>query len=309
MAPRFQNLDPDPTLSEFPNLFKLLLGRGRSAWPSQVDWPVTPPPPQRVAGEALRVTFINHATVLIQTAGLNILTDPHFSLRCSPVSWAGPRRAHAPGVAFEDLPPIDLVLLSHNHYDHMDIPSLERLFATHDCALMTGLGVGGHLRPALRPRVTEMAWWETRSFKGLPISFVPVQHFSARGFHDRFETLWGGFVLQTPAGPVYFPGDTAYGSHFRLTRERFGPFKLALLPIGAYEPRWFMKKMHVNPQEAVQAFLDLEASAALGIHFGCFRLTYEAIDAPTTALKQALEEARISSETFRTIAPGNAWEL
>ena len=174
-------------------------------------------------GRALRLSFINHATVLIQAAGLNILTDPHFSLRCSPVSWAGPKRAHAPGIAFEDLPPIDLVLLSHNHYDHMDLPSLEKLFAKHPCTLATGLGMKRYLRPEWHGRTLELDWWQKLDFKGLPVTFVPVRHFSARSFHDRFESLWGGFVLEGPQGPLYFPGDTAYGSHFKLTRERFGP--------------------------------------------------------------------------------------
>src|SRR5260221_46529 len=162
----------------------MLLTRKHAPWPKWVEITPGPRPPERVQGKNLRLTFINHATALIQTAGLNIITDPHFSLRCSPVSWAGPKRVHVPGIAFEDLPPIDLVLLSHNHYDHMDLPSLKRLFAGHDCRLVTGLETGRYLRKDLRARVIELDWWEKREFGALKLNFVPVRHFSARSFHD-----------------------------------------------------------------------------------------------------------------------------
>ena len=184
--PPYKNIEPDSAPNTLPRVFKMLLTTRRAAWPKWVEIEPGSKPVERVHGKALRLTFINHATVLIQAQDLNIITDPHYSLRCSPVSWAGPKRAHAPGIAFEDLPPLDLILLSHNHYDHMDLPTLRRLLDTHDCGLFTGLGVSRYLPKALRARASEMDWWEKREFKGLPVSFVPVQHFSARSFHDRF---------------------------------------------------------------------------------------------------------------------------
>jgi L-ascorbate metabolism protein UlaG (beta-lactamase superfamily) len=296
-------------MNTLPMVFKMLLTRRPAKWPKWVEFPRQPKPPQRVEGSALRLTFINHATVLIQSAGLNILSDPQYSLRCSPVSFAGPKRAHAPGVAFEELPPIDLVLLSHNHYDHMDMPSLRRLLKEHPCSIATGLEMRRYFKGVDPARILELDWWQGIQFKGLTLHFVPVRHFSARSFHDRFETLWGGFVLEAPYGKIYFPGDTAYGKHFAMTAERLGKMKMAILPIGAYEPRWFMGSVHVNPQEAVQAFQDLGAELALGVHFGCFQLTEEPIDEPLKALARALAAAGIAPERFQTLQPGAAWQL
>ena len=288
----------------------MMFTRRPSKWPKWVDYPPAAKPPERVMGASLRLTYINHATVLIQTGGLNLVTDPHYSLRCSPVQWAGPARAHAPGLAFENLPPIDYVLLSHNHYDHMDMGTLTRLLEAHPCKIVTGLKTGDYLPQALRSRVAELDWWQSLELgAGAKAHFVPVQHFSARGMHDRFRSLWGGFVLEGPWGKIYFPGDTAYGRHFSLVRERLGAMRMGLLPIGAYAPRWFMKEVHMIPEETVQAFQDLGCEFALGIHWGCFQLTEEPIFEPVERMNAARDAAGISADRFKAINPGQFWEL
>ena len=303
---KFKNLEPFK--AGLPQVMKMLFTSRRKGWPKWVDYAPAARPLLRIDSSALRITYINHATVLIQTGGLNILTDPHYSMRCSPVSFAGPKRAHAPGIAFEELPPIDLVLLSHNHYDHLDLPTLSRLLAAHPCKIVAGLQAKRDLPSAMHSRVIELDWWQSVDL-GLKIHFVPVQHFSARSFHDRFKVLWGGFVIEAPAGKIYFPGDSAYGGHFKLTRERLGAMRYAVMPVGAYEPRWFMKEVHMIPEESVQAFQDLGCEYALGVHWGCFQLTEEAIDEPVKRLAAAVAVAGISPDRFRAIDPGQHWDL
>jgi L-ascorbate metabolism protein UlaG (beta-lactamase superfamily) len=303
---KFKNLEPFK--AGLPQVLRMMLTRRVSPWPLWVDYPLGSKPPRRVEGASLRLTYINHATVLIQTGGLNILSDPHYSLRCSPLSFAGPKRVHAPGIAFEDLPPIDVVLLSHNHYDHLDLPTLNKLVEGHPCKIVTGLKATRDLPKSMHSRVLELNWWQSVDL-GMKIHFVPVQHFSARSFHDRFKVLWGGFCLESPAGRIYFPGDTAYGRHFSMAKERLGPMRVAVMPVGAYEPRWFMKEVHMIPEEAVQAYLDLGCSEALAVHWGCFQLTEEPIDEPLIRLKAALQKAGIEEGRFRALDPGQHWEL
>lgn len=304
---RYKNLEPFD--DSFRSFLKWVRTRARSAWPEWRDFPPQPAPPSRVEGALLRATFINHATVLLQWRGLNFLTDPHFSLRASPFSFIGPRRAHAPGIPYEDLPRIHAILLTHDHYDHMDITSLRRLTSGQGCPIYTGLGVAGQMPRDLRRHATEMDWWEHLPLApGLKLHFVPAQHFSARGIFDRMKTLWGGFVLESAQGNIYAAGDTARGRHFGMLKERFGCFRLALLPIGAYEPRWFMAKAHLNPEEAVNAMLALKAEHALAIHFGCFHLADEEMDAPLDALKVAVEKG-LGLDTFRVLMPGEGWDI
>jgi L-ascorbate metabolism protein UlaG (beta-lactamase superfamily) len=274
-------------------------------WREWTENPAHPPPPQRVGRGELRVTFVNHATVLLQMDGLNVLTDPIWSERCSPLSWAGPRRRRAPGLAFEALPPIDLVLLSHNHYDHMDLPTLQRIAERHRPRILTGLGNGAYLEAQGISGATELDWGQRLEVaEGLEVIAQTARHFSGRGLTDRNKTLWLSFVLRGPAGAVYFAGDTGFGPHFAETGRRYGPFRLALLPIGAYRPAWFMQDLHISPAEAVAAHGALRASTSVAIHFGTFRLSEEGQDQPVQELEAALEQAGAPRPRFWVLGFG-----
>jgi L-ascorbate metabolism protein UlaG (beta-lactamase superfamily) len=246
-------------------------------------------PPESVDGNELRVTYINHATVLIQMAGLNLLTDPVWSYRIGPMKGIGLRRHREPGIGFRDLPPIDAVLISHNHYDHLDLPTLRRLAREHNPQFISGLGNRLLLEPNGVKSCVEVDWWQSVELPGgARVTCVPAQHFSARGLSDRDRTLWCGFVIQGPAGPVYFSGDTGMGPHFELIKQRFGDMRLALLPIGAYLPRWFMKPVHISPADAVAVHKLLGASTSVAIHFGTFPLGDDGQYEPLEALGHAL---------------------
>ena len=251
-------------------------------------------------------TWVGHATVLVQAGGLNVLTDPVFSERASPVQFAGPRRAQPPGIALADLPRIDVVLVSHNHYDHLDRGSIEQLAARdrEHTVFLVPLGLKDWMVSAGARNVVELDWWDVQSVHGVPFQLVPVQHWSARGLGDRNKTLWGGWAVRAPDLHWYFSGDTGYASHFTQVRERGGPFDLALLAIGAYEPRWFMREQHMNPAEAVQAHRDLGARQSIAIHWGTFSLTDEALDQPPRDLAQARAAAGIDEAVFGVLAIG-----
>jgi len=284
-----------------------MLAESRQPWPAAVPVDVRRPPP---LGEAAAIiTFIGHATFLIQTAAGNILTDPVYSPCAGPLGRLGPRRARQPGVRFEDLPPISIVLLSHNHYDHCDLPTLRKVARRWDPLVVTPLGNGRLVRSAGLRRVEEVDWWQEATGAMLPITLTPARHFSARTPFDRNLALWGGFLLEVGDLRLLFAGDTAYDDLFQEIRRRFGAIDLALLPIGAYEPRWFMKSVHMNPAEAVQAHLDLEATESIGMHFGTFQLTAEGIDDPIHALAEACRERDVPSTRFRTLGFGESMRL
>ncbi len=269
----------------------------RQKWPSSIENKTYAPPPQRVQGNTISATWVGHSTVLIQTAGLNILTDPFFSDRASPFQFAGPKRVRNPGIALKDLPPLDVVVLSHNHYDHLDQPTLKALAKNHKAKLITPLGNGKHVSGH---DVVELDWRQSHQLGALKITAMPALHWSKRSFRDTNKSLWGAFVIEGPQGVIYFAADTGYGTgeHFREVRETFGPPRLSLIPIGAYEPRWFMAAQHMNPQEAVQAHLDLQSQTSLAIHHGTVQLTDETIDAPVLALDVALAEKALTRQDF-----------
>lgn len=241
-------------------------------------------PPSCVEGTELRVTLINHSTLLLQQSGTNILTDPIWSARASPFASIGPRRRRSPGVRWEDLPRIDVVLLSHNHYDHLDLLTLRRLTDRGQCQFIVPAGVAPLLRSRRIGPVHELDWGESLSLAGSTIHSVPALHFSARALFDRNRTLWCGYVIEAADRVVYFAGDTGFGNHFASIRERFGAPRLALLPIGAYEPRWFMSPVHMAPDEAVRAHQILRAETSIAIHHGTFQLGDEGIDTPKQRL-------------------------
>lgn len=307
---KFFNPEIDDALHGFTDMVKWQFTREPGVWREYIDLSPGPPPPARVATGELRVTFVNHSTVLLQIDGLNFLTDPIWSDRAGPVSWAGVKRVHSPGIRFDDLPPIDAILLSHNHYDHLDLPTLRRLRDKWNPPIYTGLGNDRYLAKKGFTKVTALDWWQaTTGPGGMKITFLPAQHFSGRSLTDHFKTLWGGFYLDSSSGGVYFAGDTGYASHFRQIRERLGAPRLALLPIGAYEPRWFMAKMHTNPEDAVKAHLELGAAASMGIHFGTFRLADDGQDQPVADLQKARERSFIAPEQFFTLSPGEGKNL
>lgn len=228
----------------------------------------------------LSVTWIGHATVLIQMDGMNILTDPIWSERCSPVSFAGPKRYTKPGIKLEELPKIDIVVISHNHYDHMDSETLIQLEKKFKPVFFAGLKNKSFLKNLGLSNIEELDWWESKKLGNLEIHFTPTQHFSGRGLFDKNTTLWGSYILKGTKNTIYFAGDTGYFYGFKEISQKFSSIDIAILPIGAYEPRWFMKEIHMNPEESFQAFLDLKANYFLPMHYLSFVLTDEALDEP-----------------------------
>ena len=298
----------------FSELLRWQFGGGRSKWPS--SWPSPHPPArpaERVAGRDLRVTMIGHASLLLQLAGLNILLDPVWSKRVSPLSFAGPGRVNAPGIAFADLPPIDLVLVSHNHYDHLDRATLARLKSVHDPRFVTPLGNDAIIAAAAPgARVSAHDWGDSVPVgDGVTVHVTPAHHWSARGTRDRRMALWSGFVIEAPSGKVLVAGDTGFhgGRHYSDLAQTHGSFRLSVLPIGAYEPRWFMEAQHQNPEEAVEGMLLSKSAFAAGCHWGTFQLTNEPIDEPRDRLLAALEEKGLPPEVFRPMLPGEIWDV
>jgi len=302
----FHNLDRSKNIKKtFGEVLRWRLAtRGRARWPDRVENVHVPDLPRSLSAGEVAVTGINHATDLIQLDGLNVLTDPVYSERVSPVSWLGPRRVRPPGVAFDALPRVDVVLISHNHYDHMDLPTLARLGKRGRPRFLVPLGNARTLRSA-GVEAVELDWWQSADLgDGTTATLVPVQHWSGRGLFDRRRALWGGFVLRRGKTSVFFAGDTGWGEHFRLIRERLGAPDVALLPIGAYEPRWFMRDQHVDPDEAARAHLELGAGLSLGMHFGTFPLTDEGIDDPPAALAAARRARGIADAAFPALHNG-----
>lgn len=282
----------------------------KAKWPRSVPSPYVDRPPERV--ETLRIAMVGHASFLIQAAGCNILVDPHWSERASPFSFAGPKRFNPPGIAFHDLPPIDVVLVTHNHYDHLDIATLIRLWRSHRPLIVAPLGNDRVIQMADATIAVTTGDWGERFVLSphVAATIVPANHWSARGLRDGRMALWSGFALEAPAGLVYIAGDTGYGDGaiFRGVRKRFGSPAVALIPIGAYEPRWFMAAQHVDPAEAVGIMRDCGARQALGVHWGTFRLSDEDYDAPEKALAKAVEAYAIAPQRFIAMRPGQVWQ-
>jgi L-ascorbate metabolism protein UlaG (beta-lactamase superfamily) len=294
----------------FGDLIKWLRNRQPGPWSDWTDSQPGPPPPRRLGTGSLRVTFVGHSTVLLQMDGVNILTDPVWSTRVSPVGWSGPRRHRAPGIRMEDLPPIDIILLSHNHYDHCDFATLRRLAGEHRPRIYTALGNRALMEKIGVGNAVDMDWWDALEIaEGIRLSCVPAEHFSGRGLGDRNRTLWCGFVIESAAGRVYFAGDTGSGPHFEQIASRFAPLRLALLPIGAYRPRWFMSPVHMGPDDAVRAHRLLQAGTSIGIHFGTFALADDGETEPVELLHETLDRMEMPRSSFRALKEGEGYDL
>ena len=249
--------------------------------------------------------WIGHSTYLLNNGDLTIVTDPVFSKRASPFSWAGPKRLIAPAISLEELPDIDVITVSHNHYDHLDIASLKTLHKLNpNASFLVSKGDMDLLVRSGIKNVTEFLWWEDIEVKNTLFTFTPVQHWSARGFRDRNKSLWGGWFMQSSNHTIYHAGDTGYSDDFKETRSRLGSPDFAMIPIGGYNPRWFMNYHHVNPSESIQIALDLGVSKSFGMHWGTFRLTDEDILEPAQLIDQELKKLNLADDFFRTVKPG-----
>lgn len=293
----------------FKRFLQWALNRSPGPWSEKTDNKTYPKPAIRVDGNRAVFTFVNHATFLIQVDGLNILTDPIWSERASPFSFIGPKRARPPGIAFDDLPPIDIVVISHNHYDHLNIETLKRLDERDHPLFIAGLGNKLLLDKIGIKNAIDLDWWHERRISDrVTVVGVPAQHFSGRGLFDRDRTLWMGHVIKTSVGNFFFAGDTGFGPHFQTIAQALSPIRVALIPIGAFMPEWFMGPVHLSPQGAVDAARALGAQKSFGIHFGTFQLADDGQSEPLEKLKEALAKLE-SPLDFTTLDFGESWEL
>lgn len=311
-AAGFKNLHLDTPRGRFLGFLRWRLGLGPRETPAFP--PDEAPPYQPIMAKpdlnqlhhpdphTIQVTWIGHSTFLVQVAGINLLTDPIFSDRASPVSFAGPKRRVPPGVAFEDLPPIHAVVVSHNHYDHLDYRTVTRL--GNGTRFFAPLGLGRWFQKNGLTQVTELDWWDSAKLGPLRFQAVPAQHFSVRTMFDGNETLWCSWVVDSPAGRIYFTGDTGYSPDFKEIGARLGPMRLALIHIGGYRPRWFMKPMHLNPEEAVRVHQDVRSRQSIGMHWGTFKLTDEPLSEPPRFLSRVLRQNNIPEEQFLVMKIG-----
>jgi L-ascorbate metabolism protein UlaG (beta-lactamase superfamily) len=297
----------------FKDMLKWMFQMKKVDWPKWVNDLQQPSPPKYIGSNHLRVTYINHATILIQMEGINILTDPIWSMQAGPFSWLGVKRVRWPGIKIEDLPRIDYILISHSHYDHLDIPTLKKLKKLFNPKVLTGLGLKKLLLSIGFTNVEERDWqqeYDTEN-NNIQITFVPSLHSSGRGLFDKNKSLWGGFVIQTKTGKrIYFAGDTGYGEFIENIKKKFNSFDLAIFPIGSYQARWFMKNQHMNPDDAVKAHKFLNVKQSIGMHYATFAEHPEqTIDAHEKDLKKALQVNGIPEPEFRILGFGEGLDV
>ncbi len=290
----------------FKDLIKWVRNRDRDPWVEEKNVEIGLKPDYKVK-EGIKLTFVNHSTFLIQTGGLNILTDPIWSERASPVSFAGPKRMRPPGIRFEDLPQIHIILISHNHYDHLDITTLKKLIRKYDPKIITPLGVGAYIESLGAKHIVDMDWWQELGISPeITLACVPAQHFSGRGTFDRDATLWCGYMIKQAGGNIYFAGDSGYGSFFKEIGRKYPNTRVSLIPIGAYLPKWFMSPIHISPEEAVRVHKDIGSEVSVGMHFGTFPLADDGLHRPIEDLKKALSREGVDHESFRVLEEGES---
>ena len=287
------------------DVFKWMIQRKQGPWMEKKE-SAYGAKPESIITHGVKITFVNHSTFLIQIDGKNILTDPVWSERTSPFDFVGPKRMRQPGIRFEDLPKIDYIILSHNHYDHLDINTIKKIYKAHQPKIITPLGVKLFLDNNEITTATDLDWWQEVSLSdSLSIQSVPAQHFSGRGISDRDATLWCGYIIKNHQGNIYFAGDTGYNEFtFKEIGKRCAPISVALIPIGAFKPAWFMSPIHCSPAQAVQIHFDVNASQSIATHFGTFPLADDGEDEPTTELAEALKQATLVKEKFLVLKEG-----
>ncbi len=302
----------EPSNNKFGHFLRWILTRKRAIWPRWIEYDIKP---QILASvhKSIKITYINHATFLIQLAGINILTDPVWSQTVSPIQTIGPKRVHAPGIDFAKLPKIDVVLISHAHYDHLDMTTVKRLHNTFQPLFITGLKVSKYLTKIdNKLNYKELNWWETTKLNDIDIIFTPAHHWSSRSLFIKNRVLWGSFIIKHKGTTLYFAGDTAWSNHFAQIAQAFAPITIALLPIGAYEPRWFMKHSHINPTEALQAHNILQSKLSIAMHFNCFKdLADDGFDeAKITLIKAIASNPQLTANgDFMVPLPGQEYEM
>ncbi|MGD8426247.1 MAG: MBL fold metallo-hydrolase [Balneolaceae bacterium] len=304
---KFVNPDDSGTHHYFDVLKWWLSGNDKGVWHKISEDPSGrfPAPEPSVPKDEFRATFVNHATFLLQVEGMNILTDPVWSDRASPYQWIGPKRMRPPGIAFNDLPSIDIVLLTHNHYDHLDITTIHKLNEKYEPKFIVPLGVERFLHDEGIFDTVHLDWWDTHILKEqFSLTAVPARHFSGRGLFDRNKTLWCGYVLHTSVGNIYFAGDTAYGKFLTDIGKRFGPMHTSFIPIGAYKPRWFMEPIHVSPEEAVQVHKDVQSQTSIAMHFGTFPMADDGMYEAVEALQKELDSRNVNRNEFKVLKEG-----
>lgn len=279
-------------------VFKYITTREPEPWKRNYETFVRDIPLEKPDDNQVMITFVNHSTFILRYDDMTILTDPVWSKRCSPVQFAGPARFRPPGVKYEDIPPIDLVVISHNHYDHLDKITIQNLIRDHNPKFIVPLGLDHLLRKWGAKNITALDWWGSSKINGISIKSVPANHFTSRGTFDRDQTLWCGYVIQQKGHKIYFAGDTGYGEIFKEIGNREGSIDVSLIPIGAYLPRWFMSPIHVSPQESVMIHKDVNSKQSIGMHFGTFALADDGPDRPIIDLAKERKEQQVDDDSF-----------
>ena len=291
------------------SVVKWIYQRQQGPWEDLTVHPVSVVKPPKKSNPITAIYYINHSSFLIQLDGKNILTDPVFSKRVSPFSFAGPRRMQNPGIAFENLPHIDLILLSHNHYDHLDLLTVRRLQTKHDPLFLVPLGVKDFLLRKGISKILELDWWNTEHFQDLSITCTQAQHFSGRGLFDRDRSLWCGYSIQGREHQVLFIGDTGFGKFFLDFPDRIGQPDVAIIPIGAYKPEWFMHPIHCSPAQAIDIHTLIKSKRSIACHFGTFPLGDDGMKEPPSILRRNLQEKGIPLDSFVILEHGQHLQI